>query len=280
MNTYKRVPAILCFLLVILCAGNLVACSSSSKPDADTASGPSAGLLSSQAQFVKAYLDALCRGDYESYAAVCGVSVEDVREDFPAYLESIIDEQLTYVPSDAMITILVQEMGELFSKCKYTVQPSSEEEDGSFSVPVTCERFLVFKNALAKANADYDKWEKDQPEDLDEDVATDQFFKYIIDYCDEAMKNPEYADPITITVTMSPSEGDDGIYEFDEDDIDQLLYGLLDFSAWDDDVADEDEDAGTSSGGDADASESGGTGTNENENTDASEDGGTGTNEK
>lgn len=240
MKRFKYYIAII--LLGTLTLLSLSACSSS-ESETDSSSGSavsdSDAHLTLQSKYVKAYLDALCKEDYKTYADVCGVSAEDVKNDFPEYLESIVSSELTYVPSDAMITTFAKELKKIFAACQYTVEPSKENKDGSFTIPVSFQQLTIFKPALKKANKEYDTWADKQPDDLDEDKATDQFFEYIIKHCEEELKNPQYAAATTVNVTLNVPEGEESTYEYNEGDIDNLLYGLLDFSAWDEDVADE-----------------------------------------
>ena len=226
--------------LVILSMLSLSACSSSGT---DHASGPAATAsqapLDAQADYVKAYLDTLCREDYKAYAAAHGVTEEEVRAEMPSYLEDIVENDLTYIPSETMTASFAKELQKLLAKCRYTVQPSKKNEDGTYSVPVSIQQFTVFKESLVKSEEEHLKWVQTQSEDLDEDLSTDQFFTYIIKHCEEILKRPQYARAATVTVTLSPSESDKNVYDFGDEDIENLLYALLDFSAWDEDVADE-----------------------------------------
>ncbi len=226
--------------LIILSILSLAACSSSKTDDA---SGPAATVsqapLDAQANYVKAYLDALCKKDYKAYAAVRAVTEEEVRAEMPSYLESMVEENLTYIPSETMTTAFAKVLQKLFAKCKYSVQPSKKNEDGTYSVPVSIQQFTVFKEALVKSEEEHLNWVQTQSDDLDEDLSTDQFFAYIIKHCEEILARPEYTKETTVTVTLSPSETDKNTYDYGEEDIGNLLYALLDFSAWDEDVADE-----------------------------------------
>ncbi len=225
-------------LLLALTAVSLSACSSSKE---DAVSGP-AVQLDTQAEYVKAYLDALCQEDYEAYAKACSIPVSEVKEDGPEYIKSIIENEFTYIPSDAMVTAFAGTLQKLFAKCSYTVKPSTQNDDGSYSVPVSIRKFNVFKTALEKADKDYNEWKKGQSGDMDADVMTDKFFEFITKYCEEEMKSPQYAGEETVTVTLTVSDEDEGVYSYGEDDIDLLLYGLMDLSAWDDLVAEEEEE--------------------------------------
>ncbi len=225
-------------LLVSLTILGLSACSSSKQ---DTASG-SAVQLDTQAEYVKAFLDALCREDYEAYAKACSVPVSEVKEDGPEYIKSIIENEFTYIPSDAMVESFAGTLQKLFAKCRYTVKPAVQNDNGSYSIPVSIQKFNVFKTALDKGDRDYNEWKKGQSDDMDADVMTDKFFEFITKYCEEEMKAPQYAGEETVTVTLTVSKEDDGIYTYGEEDIDHLLYGLMDLSAWDDLVAEEEEE--------------------------------------
>ena len=228
--------------LMTLTVLSLSACSSSpTDSSSGSASTASETPLDTQAKYVKGYLDALCKKDYKSYAAVRGVTEEDVRSEMPSYLESIVENYLTYVPGETMTTAFAKELQKLFAKCKYTVQSSKKNEDGTYSVPVSIQQFKVFIEALVKSEEEHLNWVQTQSEELDEDLSTDQFFAYIIKHCEEILNRPEYAKATTITVTLSPSKTDKNAYDFGDEDIENLLYALLDFSAWDEDVADEED---------------------------------------
>lgn len=226
-------------LLIISAALCLCACSSSKT---DSSSGPASTAteapLDTQAAYVKAFLDTLCKEDYKAYASARGVTEKDVKEEMPAFLESIIDSTLTYIPSDTMNTSFTNELKKLLGACKYTVQPAKKNKDGSYSVPVSIRQFTVFKEALVKSEEEHLNWVQTQPEDLDEDLSTDQFFAYIIKHCEEILKRPQYSKAATVTVTLTPSKSDQNVYEFGDEDVLNLLYALLDFSAWDEDVED------------------------------------------
>ena len=235
--------------LIILMALCLCACGSSKT---DNASGSAATAtekpLDAQAAYVKAFLDTLCKEDYKAYAAARGVSEKTVWDEMPASLESVIDSMLTYIPSETMADSFAKELQKLLGASRYTVQPSSKNKDGSYSVPVSIRQFNVFKEALVKSEEEHLNWVQTQSEDLDEDLSTDQFFAYIIKHCKEILKHPQYSKAATVTVTLTPSETGQKGYDFGDEDMLNLLYALLDFSAWDEDV----EDGETASGAAAD----------------------------
>ena len=236
--TAARKSCITVLLLLALITMSLSACSSSG---GSNVSG-SAASLDTQANFVKAYLDALCKEDYKAYAEACSIPLEEVKEDGPEYIKSIIENEFTYIPSDTMITTFAKTLQKLFAKCKYTVSPSTKNEDGSYSIPVSIQKFNVFKTALEKADKDYGVWKKQQSDDMDADVMTDKFFEYITKYCEEELKNPKFDDAATVTVTLTVSDEEENVYEYGDEDIDNLLYGLMDFSAWDDLVEEDEEE--------------------------------------
>lgn len=236
-----RKKCIAVLLLLILMSMSLSACSSSSK-DTNNASGPAVE-LDTEANYVKTYLDALCKQDYEPYAKAYDASLNEVKEDVPEYIKGIIESEFTYIPSDTMITAFAKTLQKLFGKCRYTVSPSVQNEDGSYSIPVSIEKFSVFKTSLEKAEKDYDAWKKQQSDDMDADAMTDKYYEFITKYCEEELKNPKYEDAATITVTLSISEEDENVYEYGDEDINSLLYGLIDLSAWDELVDENEEEA-------------------------------------
>lgn len=235
----KRSIAALCIMLSLVMTISLTGCGKSSNPPSGSTSGSAVDDTDNQQLFVQSYLNLLCKQDFKSYANACGFEVSEVEESYDSVLDNVIDIFLTYNLSDSAAKKFREALKEIFGHCKYEVQKSVINEDGTCSVDVKVQKLVVFKKALKKANKDFDKWVKKQPEDADEEKLTDQFIDYVIQYCKEELKQPEYKEEKTITIVLTPSADDPNVYQYNSEDLGNLQAALLDFGAWDKDVEDE-----------------------------------------
>ena len=235
---------ILCLGLIAGMTMSTTACSSGKQEESTDTVSPAAveTARSNQELFVQCYLDLLCKQDFKQYANACGFTVSEVEEDYPDFLDNVIDLFLTYEFSDTERDKFREELKEIFSKCDYTVKEYVENSDGTCTVPVEVKKLVVFKKAIHTANEKYEKWSKKQPEDTDELVLTDKFMDYIIDGCKEALQNPQYKDATIVNITLTPSSSNPNVYDYDPETLGSLQEALVDFSAWDKDVEDEDDD--------------------------------------
>ncbi len=240
MRFKNTISLSLCLALTLSAASFTTGCSQDPASSQESATASSVKEdKSNQSLFVEAYLDLLCKQNFDSYAAACGLDVSKVKEDYPKLLDNVTDLFVTYEFSDAENEKLREELKKIFGSCKYTVKEAVKNDDDSYTVPVEINKLCVFNQALKQANKDYDKWVKTQPDDAEEEALTDQFIEFVIEHCEEELSVPEYKDTKTIQVQLTPSISDPDVYEYNSEDLGSLLAALIDFSAWEKDVEDE-----------------------------------------
>ncbi|MCH5265085.1 MAG: hypothetical protein J1F02_04245 [Lachnospiraceae bacterium] len=213
----KKIKSVFLSFFLILC---LTACSGSSFDAAG---------------YTKACLDATLRGEYAEYAKLTDRSEEEAKKE-------IEDENIygTFVNTmtAGLDSAVIEEwkpkyeelIKQIFAQCKYEVGEASENEDGSYSVPVTTQKMNnVFSQLYDDAEeqlTDYVKKSKKTPSDSEIEA---KLLQLLYDDLTEKSNNITYDEPQTITVTVRPTADNDRIYEISEEDFSKLYEALLDF---------------------------------------------------
>ena len=242
---FKHFSKFLCVLLAAGCVLNVSGCGK--KADSGSATGSAVENAKEEnantSLFIKAYLDTMCKQDFQSFADATGSSASDIQNSYSSNLASILSEYVTYEIGSGIETALTKELSTILGKCQYTVQDPIANEDDTVTVPVSIKPLVIFKKAIAYGNKESNKWTKKHKDDFDEEEATNKFFMAVIDSCDKQLQDPTYKEETVVNVTMTPSEDDEDVYEYNSEDLGKLLSTLVDLDAWADEVDDEDSES-------------------------------------
>lgn len=182
--------------------------------------------------YIKACLDANAHGEFTEYAKITGISEEEAAKQYNAML----DQEVSYLSVYNLTEERTQDFRDLYSSIyknfKYEVGEASKNDDGSYSVPVTSYKLQVFKSIMADAEAyitDYVNQEEQAGNTTTEDDIYTAVTDYMYDTLSANLATPEYAEPVTITVTVLPEKRESSIvYSISPAELQTLLQALID----------------------------------------------------
>lgn len=182
--------------------------------------------------YIKACLDANTHGEFAEYADITKTSVEEVE----ALYNQNIDTEISYLDSYNISEEKKEEFRTLFidiyKNFKYEVGEATRNEDDSYSVPVTTYKLQIFKDIMTEGETyltDYAQKEVDAGRTPTQEQLEEEALNYMFDTMKANLAALEYAEPVTITVTVSPSkQGSQTVYTVVQTDLQSLLESLID----------------------------------------------------
>ncbi len=183
-------------------------------------------------RYVQACLDANTHGEFNDYAEITKISVEDARKQY----DNLLDQEIAAFDEYNLSNEKKEKFRTLFEKMyksfKYEVGEATKKKDGSYSVPVTTYKMLAFQN-LAEDMTTFimDYYQdaiaagKSPSENEAFEVATD----FMYDYITKNIDNPEYEEAVTTTVTVAKTDNNSNIYTLTNDELNNLLNTMFDF---------------------------------------------------
>lgn len=184
--------------------------------------------------YVKACLDANTHGEFAAYAKITNKSEEEIAKMY----NDVIDSEVAYLKEYNLSEEKTAEFRELFVKLydsfKYEVGEAVKNEDGSYTVPVTTYKLLVFKTFIEDGQTyllDYCKQQGDAGKTLTEKDLYPVIADYLFDYLNKNLETPEYAEPVTANVKVSPMKENSKIYSVDTAELQKLLESMYDMES-------------------------------------------------
>ncbi len=181
--------------------------------------------------YVKACLDANAHGEFDAYAEITNTSAETAKQQF----DQRIDTELSHLDAYHIDEERKEKFRELFihiyDSFQYEVGEATKNDDGSYSVPVTTHKLMIFKDVVTEAETylnDYAQKEMDAGRTPTQDdlylVAAD----FMYDYISQNLSALAYAEPVNTTVKVAPSASDSRIYSLDQNEFQSLLETMVD----------------------------------------------------
>ncbi len=192
--------------------------------------------------YTKGYLDVLYKNQVSDYylqyaggdEATAKQAYEDSLDSDVSLLISDMEDEI----SDELKAKYRTMLSEIYKNMKYEVGTATDNEDGTYTVPVTAYRLHAFAGTLDKAAAYYDSLSSAEQDKMDE---TEDFEIYEINAVMENLKNPEYdEEPMTINITLAPVDGNSDYYGISSEDQLNLYVAMMDGSEW---AGEEEEEA-------------------------------------
>ncbi|MDO5155317.1 MAG: hypothetical protein Q4D51_05075 [Eubacteriales bacterium] len=179
-------------------------------------------------KYVQSCLDCSFHGEFASYMEMTKSSEEEVS----AAYNQLIDSEVSalsgaYNVSDEQKEKFRALFIDMYKLCKYEVGEATNGENKSYSVPVTTYKLKIFDGLAAETEkfaADY--FEKNQEATPDELYAA--VLDNMYDILQEKIKNPEYEEGVTTTITVAPSATDSNVYTISPQDLQNMVSNLLD----------------------------------------------------
>lgn len=181
--------------------------------------------------YIKACLDANTHGEFEEYAKITKTSVEDITKQY----NDLLDEEISYLDSYQATEEQKTKFRELFVNIykafKYEVGEATKNDDGSYTVPVTTYKLMVFKDVMDEGEAYITDYATKQV-NAGKNVSESDLYPVVIDFMyDTLSKNyeaAEYGEPATTNVTVSPVDGNSNMYGVSETELHSLLETMID----------------------------------------------------
>lgn len=182
--------------------------------------------------YVKACLDSNTHGEFEKYAEMTASSVEEVE----AIYNQGIDSEISYLDSYNISAERKEEFRTLFvdiyKNFKYEVGEATKNDDDSYSVPVTTYKLQIFKDIMAQGETyltEYAQAEVDAGRTPTQEQLEEEALNYMYDAMKTNLSALEYAEPATLTVTVSPSkQGTQTVYTLSQTELQSLLESFID----------------------------------------------------
>lgn len=177
--------------------------------------------------YVKSCLDAYCKGEVDEYAKITNTPSDTVQN----YYQQNIETELAYLDSLKISPEQRDEYKQLFmdiyKSFQYEVGEATKNDDGSYTVPVTTNKLIVF-GTLNKDIQDYmlDYAQKNNTTSVDElyQAALD----YMYDVLNDNMAAASYEDDVVIDVVISKT---DAGYIISETELRKVLTSMVDIDS-------------------------------------------------
>lgn len=181
--------------------------------------------------YITACLDANAHGEFAAYAEITQSSEDEVAQMY----NNMLDQEIAYLDayniSDEKKESFRQLFVKLYKNFKYEVGEAVKNDDGSFSVPVTTYKLMVFKDIMTEGETymtDYVQQEIDAGRTLSEEDIYGIAVDFMYDSISKNLETLEYDDPITTNVTVGPTSSDSKVYSISQTELQSLLESMVD----------------------------------------------------
>lgn len=181
--------------------------------------------------YVKACLDANAHGEFASYAEITNTPIETVEQQFNDRME----QEISYLDAYHLDEDRKNKFRDLFinmyGSFKYEVGEAVKNDDGSYSVPVTTYKLMVFKDVMTEGQSfmeNYAQQEVDAGRTPTEDDLYITAADFMYDYMSQNLGALEYAEGVSTTITVAPTASDSRVYSVDQYELQSLLESMVD----------------------------------------------------
>lgn len=181
--------------------------------------------------YVKACLDANAHGEFDAYAEITGSSIEDVEKLYNQMLDDDMSYLDAYNLGDEKKAQFRELFIQLYKNFKYEVGEAVKNDDGSYSVPVTVYKLIVFQDIMSEGESymtDYVQKEMDAGRTPTTDDIYAAAADYLYDALNKRLSSLEYAEPVTTNVKVAPTASDSRVYSMDQTELQNLLQSMVD----------------------------------------------------
>lgn len=187
--------------------------------------------------YVKSMLDSQTRGEHEQYLELTDSTKEEAEELYNETIDAQMDAMSAADLSDELSEKYEELFKKIFKQTKYTVGEAEEGEDDSFTVPVEVETLQLFEGIDDELTAYQEELTTEVMTQMaetgvmpEEEELNEKVFQYLYEYLNEKVDNPTYGEKSTIEVEVT--KNDDGIYEADQSDLEEIDKKLIDTDAF------------------------------------------------
>ncbi|MDO4173992.1 MAG: hypothetical protein Q4D42_04440 [Eubacteriales bacterium] len=180
--------------------------------------------------YVKAALDADIHGETAAYAELLDITEEEAQQEYEEVLNSMVAEIDSLGLSDELNDKYRSLFADLLKKTDYTVLEATENDDGSFTVPVEIKPITnVFTGLMDEAESAMTEYANSlvTADDIpDENEITEYAGQLVYDILTERLNAIEYGEAQTVEITVAQDE--DNAYGVAEEDVEALLTTMID----------------------------------------------------
>lgn len=183
--------------------------------------------------YVKSMLDSQTRGEHEQYLELTDSTKEEAEELYNETIDYQMDSLSVVELSDELSEKYEELFKKIFKQTKYTVGEAEEGEDDSFTVPVEVETLQLFEGIDDELTAYQEELTTEVMTQMaetgvmpEEEELNEKVFQHLYECLNEKVENPTYGEKSTIEVEVT--KNDDGIYEADESDLEEIDKKLID----------------------------------------------------
>lgn len=181
--------------------------------------------------YVQACLDANAHGEYEAYAQITGTTVEEAEQQFNDRMDQEIAYLDMYNIDEDRKTKFRELFVNMYDQFKYEVGEAVKNDDGSFSVPVTTYKLMVFKDVMKEGEDHMTSYAQQQVDAGTTPTVEDLYavaIDFMYDYISKNLETLEYAEAVNTTVTVAPTAAGSRVYAVDEYELQSLLESMVD----------------------------------------------------
>lgn len=174
------------------------------------------------AGYVEAYMDAVYKQKYESYAKF----TEQTEAEAEAGIVKIEKEDLASSYADMDLTDedldgYYQVINKVYNKVKYEVKEAKETEDKNYTVTIEIEPMDTFTTF----GSNLDEKLAEEYADVTEVPSYQEILEFTSNYLLECSENVTYGEPVTIEVDVT--HDDDNVYSISDDDLQVIETALM-----------------------------------------------------
>lgn len=181
--------------------------------------------------YIKACLDANTHGEFAAYAEITQSEEADIEKQFTDLMEQEISFLDSYNATEEQKDQYRELFTNIYKNFKYEVGEAVANDDDTYTVPVTTYKLTVFGNILADSETyitDYVKEQTEAGADITEDDLYPVIIDYMYSYLSDNYQKLEYAEAVTVDVTVAPTDSSKKVYSLDTAELQSLLESMID----------------------------------------------------
>lgn len=170
--------------------------------------------------YVQACLDALYLGEYDAYAQMLDMTVDEAEENMTSDMKATIRtafEGDTVTPEEDK-EAYVDAVRDIYTLAKYEVT-GSEKGDGEYLVTLKAWPSNVFQNMNEAVNVRYEQAVEEKT------YEESKWVSYVTEYLREAADMNEYSDAVTLEIHVKKNDGN--VYSIPPEDLETIEEALF-----------------------------------------------------
>jgi hypothetical protein len=181
--------------------------------------------------YVQACLDANAHGEFTAYAEITNTSEAEIQQKYDEMLDTEISYLDAYNADDATKEKFRNLFMDIYGSFQYEVGEAVQNDDKSYTVPVTVRKLKVFQN-IQEDGQNYINSYAESEVNAGRTPTTEDLYGVVMEYMyNELSSNlaaKEYEEPVTTNLSVTPTDSNARIYSIDETQLQALLESMID----------------------------------------------------